>query len=51
MSDKKRVDVALVERGLAASREKAQALIMPPWAKLLKRRMLNTMAKPTAISA
>ena len=29
----------------------AQALIMPPWAKLLNRRMLNTMAKPTAISA
>ena len=28
MSDKKRVDVALVERGLAASREKAQALVM-----------------------
>ena len=28
MSDKKRADVALVERGLAASREKAQALIM-----------------------
>ena len=28
MSDKKRVDVALVERGLAQSREKAQALVM-----------------------
>jgi len=28
MADKKRVDVALVERGLAASREKAQALVM-----------------------
>lgn len=28
MSDKKRVDIALVERGLAASREKAQALVM-----------------------
>lgn len=28
MSDKKRVDVALVERGLAPSREKAQALVM-----------------------
>ena len=28
MSDKKRVDVALVERGLALSREKAQALVM-----------------------
>ena len=28
MPDKKRVDVALVERGLAASREKAQALVM-----------------------
>lgn len=28
MSEKKRVDVALVERGLAASREKAQALVM-----------------------
>lgn len=28
MSDKQRVDVALVERGLAESREKAQALIM-----------------------
>ena len=27
MADKKRVDVALVERGLAASREKAQALV------------------------
>lgn len=28
MSDKKRVDVALMERGLAQSREKAQALVM-----------------------
>ena len=28
MSDKKRVDVVLVERGLAQSREKAQALVM-----------------------
>ena len=28
MTEKKRVDVALVERGLAASREKAQALVM-----------------------
>jgi len=28
MADKMRVDVALVERGLAASREKAQALVM-----------------------
>lgn len=28
MAEKKRVDVALVERGLAASREKAQALVM-----------------------
>lgn len=28
MSDKKRVDVALVERGLVQSREKAQALVM-----------------------
>lgn len=28
MSDKKRIDVALVERGLAQSREKAQALVM-----------------------
>ncbi|MDO5378009.1 MAG: TlyA family RNA methyltransferase [Clostridia bacterium] len=28
MSDRKRADVALVERGLAASREKAQALVM-----------------------
>lgn len=28
MADKKRADVALVERGLAASREKAQALVM-----------------------
>ena len=28
MADKKRVDVALVERGLASSREKAQALVM-----------------------
>lgn len=28
MSDKKRVDIALVERGLAQSREKAQALVM-----------------------
>ena len=28
MTDKKRVDVALVERGLAPSREKAQALVM-----------------------
>ena len=28
MNDKKRVDIALVERGLADSREKAQALIM-----------------------
>ena len=28
MSDKKRVDVALVERGLAQSREKAQVLVM-----------------------
>ena len=28
MSDNKRVDVAMVERGLAASREKAQALVM-----------------------
>ncbi len=28
MPDKKRVDVALVERGLASSREKAQALVM-----------------------
>ena len=28
MSAKKRVDVALVERGLAPSREKAQALVM-----------------------
>lgn len=28
MADKKRVDVALVERGLAQSREKAQALVM-----------------------
>lgn len=28
MPEKKRVDVALVERGLAASREKAQALVM-----------------------
>ena len=28
MSDKKRVDVALVERGLYESREKAQAAIM-----------------------
>ena len=28
MSDKKRVDVALVERGLAQSRERAQALVM-----------------------
>ena len=28
MSDKKRVDGALVERGLAQSREKAQALVM-----------------------
>lgn len=28
MSDKIRIDVALVERGLAASREKAQALVM-----------------------
>ena len=28
MSSKKRVDVALVERGLAPSREKAQALVM-----------------------
>ncbi|MCE5343613.1 MAG: TlyA family RNA methyltransferase, partial [Eubacteriales bacterium] len=28
MSDKQRVDTALVQRGLAASREKAQALIM-----------------------
>ena len=28
MSDKKRVDVALVERGLAQSRDKAQALVM-----------------------
>ena len=28
MSDKKRVDVSLVERGLAQSREKAQALVM-----------------------
>lgn len=28
MSDKKRVDVALTERGLAPSREKAQALVM-----------------------
>jgi len=28
MADKKRVDVALVERGLAGSREKAQALVM-----------------------
>lgn len=28
MSDKKRVDVALVERGLAQSRKKAQALVM-----------------------
>lgn len=28
MPDKKRVDVALVERGFAASREKAQALVM-----------------------
>ena len=28
MAEKKRVDVALVERGLASSREKAQALVM-----------------------
>ena len=28
MNDRRRADVALVERGLAASREKAQALIM-----------------------
>ena len=28
MADKKRVDVALMERGLASSREKAQALVM-----------------------
>ena len=28
MADKKRADVALVERGLAKSREKAQALVM-----------------------
>ena len=28
MADKKRVDVALVDRGLASSREKAQALVM-----------------------
>ena len=27
MSDKKRIDVALVERGLAQSRDKAQALV------------------------
>lgn len=29
----------------------AQALIIPPWAKLLNFRTLKTMAKPTAINA
>lgn len=47
MSDKKRVDVVLVERGLAASREKAQALVMAGVVYIGE----NKVTKPSAVVA